>query len=81
MRGHVVLHFQTNDFAEATLEDAFLDRGQQVVRILEVGELEIGIARHPEGVPAHHLHAGKERLEILADHLLERHVLVCAPGA
>ena len=77
---HVVLHLEPDHLAEPPLEHLLLDRRQQILRLLEVGELEVGVARDAERVPADDLHPGEERLEILPDHLLQRHELVRATG-
>jgi hypothetical protein len=69
-----------NDLAEPALEHLLLDRREHVLRLLEVRELEVRIARHPERIPAEDLHPRKERLQVLADDVLERHELVSTSG-
>src|SRR5215813_3218559 len=72
MRRHVVLHLDTHDFAEPALEDLLFDARKQILRLLD-WNVEVGIARDPERVPRGDLEAGKERSQVRADDLLERH--------
>ena len=52
-----------------------LDGGQQVRRFL-IDKVEVGIARHPEGVLADDLHPGKEFAHVERDYVLQRDELL-----
>src|SRR5689334_10038106 len=69
---HVALDLEPDDFAEATLEYLLLDRGEQILRLVD-RKLEIGVACNPERVPVHDLHAREQRAQVRSDHLLQRH--------
>ena len=60
-----------HDLAEAPATQLVLDRLQQVGGV--VGDLQVGVAGDAEGVVVDDLHAGEERVEVVGDHLLERH--------
>ena len=56
--------------ALAPLHDR-LDRGQEVVRLRDL-DVDVGVARHAEGVDGDDLHAGEQHLRVRRDQLLER---------
>ena len=56
---HVALHFQSNDFTKAALKHLLLDRFQQIVRLIDLPEIQVGIARDAEGEPSLHVHPRK----------------------
>ena len=70
------MHLDADHLREPPVPDLLLDQAEQVVRLVVVVDLKIGVPGDPEGVPAQDLDPGKERLEIAADHLLQRHELV-----
>ena len=72
LRRHAALHLQTHHLAESPLEHLFFDHCQQVFRFFGVRDFEVRVARDAKGVRAEHLHAGKQRAEMRADHLFER---------
>ena len=78
----VLLHEAIGDQLQCVFVDHGLlrkDEGEQVVRLLGVGDLEIGKAGDPERVPPDDLHAREEPAHVRADDRLERHELVLAP--
>ena len=75
VRGHVVLHFDADDLAEAPLEHLLLDRREQVFRLFD-GNVEIGIPRDSEHVRRDDFHSRERAPEVRADDLLERHEVV-----
>ena len=60
-----------HDLAEAPAAQLVLDRLQQVGGV--VGDLEVGVARDAEDVVVDDLHAREQRVEVVGDHVLERH--------
>ncbi len=65
-------HLDPHDVAEATATELTLDRLEEVRCV--VGDLEVGVARHPEHRTLDDLHAGEERGQEVGDDLLERNV-------
>jgi hypothetical protein len=57
---------------EPPITHFLLDEAQQVFRLVPVVDLQVGVARDPERVPAEDLHPRKQRLQVCADDLLER---------
>ena len=78
VRRHGLFDFEPNDFAESTLEHLLFDRREQVFRLFN-GQLEIGVARDAEGVPAQHLHTWEKGAEIGADDFFEWHEMIRPP--
>ena len=78
--GHAGLDLDAHHFAEATPEHLLLDRREQVIRLFGRRQLDVRVARDPEGVPVPDLHPREERAQVRADHLLERHEVVRATG-
>ena len=70
-RGAVGAELDPHDLAEAPATQLVLDRLQQVGGV--VGDLQVGVAGDAEGAVVHDLHAGEEHVEVVGDHLLERH--------
>ena len=65
-------HLEPHDGGEAALAQLLLDHLQQVLGGLLVA-VDVGVAGHPEGVGLDDLHAGEQPVEVVGDHLLERH--------
>ena len=59
-----------HDLAEAPASQLVLDRLEQVGGV--VGDLEVGVAGHPEDVVVGDLHAREQRVEVVGDDVLER---------
>ena len=70
-RAHAGADLQAHGLAEAPPAQLGLDGGEQVVGL--VGDLEVGVARHPERAVLDDLHAREERVEVLGDQVLHRH--------
>ncbi len=64
-RVHPGAHLEPHDLAEPPAPQLVLDRLQQVVGL--VGDLEVGVARHPEQVVADDLHPREQRVEMAGD--------------
>ena len=71
-RLHARDHLEAHDRGEPALLQLGLDQGDQVVGALLV-LLGVRVAGHAEELAAHDLHAGEEQVEVVAEHLLERH--------
>ena len=65
-------HLDAHDVAEAASAQLGLDGLEEVVGV--VGDLEVGVARHPEHRALEDLDAGEERRQEVRDDLLERDV-------
>jgi hypothetical protein len=78
VRRHVVLDLHADHLAEPPLENLLLDRGEQVLRLLD-GNVEIGVPRDPERIPGRHLESRKERAQVRADDLLQRYEVEGTP--
>ena len=63
-RRHRGVHLEPHHLGEPPIPHLLLDEAQQVVRLVAVLDLEVGVARDPERVPAEDLDPGEERLEI-----------------
>ena len=57
-----------------------LDGGEQVLRLLGIGDLEIAVPGDAKGVRAEDLHPREESREMRADDRFERDEMVAAPG-
>ena len=68
---HRASDLDADDVPEAAAAELELDRLQQVVGL--VRQLEVGIARDPEGGPLDDLHARKEQRQEVRDCVLHRH--------
>ena len=66
----VTRDLEPDDLAEAPAAQLVLDRGEQVVGL--VGDVEVGVARDAEEAVGDDLHAGKQRVQVLGDDVLER---------
>ena len=70
MRRNGLLDLQSHRRLRAALGELLLERLEQVVGAIV--DLQVGVARHAEGVVLDDLHAGEELIEVRGDHLLER---------
>ena len=75
---HIALHLEPYHFAEATLEHLLFDRLEQIVRLVDLSDVQVGVARDAKGEPPFHVHAREQRAEMLADHFFQRHIAVLA---
>ena len=71
LRGAARADLDAHDLAEAAAAQLVLDRLQQVGGV--VGDLEVGVAGHAEDVVVGDLHAREQRVEVVRDHVLQRH--------
>ena len=69
--GAVRADLDAHDLAEAPAAQLVLDGLQQVGGV--VGDLEVGVAGDAEDVVVGDLHAREQRVEVVRDHVLERH--------
>ena len=69
---HPLGDLQPHHGGEAALAELLLDHFQQVLGGLLVA-VDVGVAGHPEGVGLDDLHAGEQAVEVVGDHLFERH--------
>ena len=69
---HGPLHFKPDRLAEAAPTKLFLDRHQEVVRVI-LFEGQVGVAGHPEEVVLDDLHAGEQRVQVGLDDLVDEH--------
>src|SRR5690606_42123981 len=53
-----------------------LDRLQQVIPLVGKGHVQVRVPRYAERMPFQHFHSRKERTEIGADNLFQRHEMV-----
>ena len=70
---HVFLHFQPDDGRELALAQFGFDHHQQIVGQVLVA-LGDGVAGDAEQLAAFDHHAGKQQIEIVGDHILQRYV-------
>ena len=70
---HVLLHFQPDDGSELALAQFGFDHHQQIVGQILVA-LGDGVAGDAEQLAAFDHHAGKQQVEIVGDHILQRYV-------
>ena len=78
-RPHRLGQFEAHDAGHPPLAQLLLDHRQQVVGVLLV-HLDVGVARDAEQVVLQHAHAGKQRLQVAADHALQRHEAAFGPA-
>ncbi len=69
--GAVRADLDAHDLAETPAAQLVLDRLQQVGGV--VGDLQVGVACHAEDVVVGDLHAREQRVEMVGDHVLQRH--------
>ena len=69
---HPPRHLQPHHGGEPALAQLLLDHLQEILGRLLVA-LHVGVAGHPEGVGLDDLHAGEQPVEVVGDHLLQRH--------
>ena len=72
---HVLFDFQAHDRRETTLTQFRLDHLQHVIGLI-LGALGHGIARHPEQFAGIYFHAREQQVEIIGDHVLQRHIQI-----
>ena len=72
LRGDRLLDLEAHRRAEPAPQQLLLESLQQVLGVVLL-DLEVLVAGDPEGVELQHLHAGEQSLEVLADHVLQRH--------
>ena len=69
---HLAVNLQPHDLSKSPLKNLLLDRLEQILRLIDLPEIEIRVSRDAERMPARDRHTGKQRAKILADHILER---------
>ena len=69
--GHACAGLHADDLPEAPAAQLVLDRLEQVGGV--VGDLEVGVAGDAEDVAVGDLHAREQRVQVVGDHVLERH--------
>ncbi len=75
--GDGLLDLEPHRRAEAAAQQLLLERGEDVLGVVLL-DLEVLVAGDPERVDLEHLHAREQPLEVLADHVLERHEALVA---
>ena len=74
-RRHILLDFKPNDRGEPPLSQLVGHHLDQVVRFLLV-PADVRIARNLKGVRVLNLHAAKQFVQIMLNHLLQRHKMI-----
>ena len=73
LRGHRPFDLETHGHGSpAASRQHELDRREQILRLV-LFDLQIGIASHPEHVVGHDLHPWEQAIEVVGDHLFDRH--------
>ena len=71
-RLHALLHLEPDDRGELAVAQLRFDHRDQIVRLLLV-LLGIGVAGDPEQLAGLEIHVGKQDVQVVRHHLLERH--------
>ncbi len=74
-RIHVLLHFQPDDRCKPALAQFRFDQVQQIVGLILVAFGD-GVAGDAEQLAGLHHHARKQQIEVVGDHILQRHVQI-----